>query len=302
MGSEGWGIYPQEGEPPKPVLRLAEEVEGDGGSVLAIYREPVGQAWQIFALLPMGQVQPTPYQRDLSQTHAKRLREVIKKLDRFIDPIVAVRHGPGEYWTPNGNHRRDALQKLKARYVPVILIPEPEVAFQILALNTEKAHNLKEKSLEVIRMFRGLLAEEPRKAEEDFAFQFEEAHFITLGLLYEKYPRFSGSVHAPILRRVDRFLKAALPKAYEERRHRAEVVEAADKLLTDIAARLKKRGILHPYVKNFVMARCNPLTRARKTLPPVDQTWEKVQAALETFDVDRIRTEDIARAAAFAAA
>ncbi len=301
MAGEGWGIFPQKGEPPGAVLILAGQVEGDGGSVLAIYREPVGQAWQIFALLPLEQVQPTPYQRDLSPTHAKRLREVIKKLDRFIDPVVVVRHGPGEYWTPNGNHRRDALQKLKARHIPVILIPEPEVAFQILALNTEKAHNLKEKSLEVIRMFRGLMEAEPRKAEEDFVFQFEEAHFITLGLLYEKYPRFSGSVHAPILRRVDTFLKNTLPKAYEERAHRAGLVEAADKLLTDAVARLKKRGIVHPYVKNFVMARCNPLTRARKTMPTFDQTWEKVQTALEKFDVDKIRTEDIARAAVFAA-
>ena len=301
MAGERWGIFPEKGEPPKAVLNLAGQVEGDGGSVLAIYREPVGQAWQIFALLPLEQVQPTPYQRDLSPTHAKRLREVIKKLDRFIDPVVVVRHGPGEYWTPNGNHRRDALQKLKANHIPVILIPEPEVAFQILALNTEKAHNLKEKSLEVIRMFRGLMQAEPRKAEEDFAFQFEEAHFITLGLLYEKSPRFSGSVHAPILRRVDSFLKNPLPQAYEERGQRAGLVEAADKLLTDAVTRLKKRGIVHPYVKNFVMARCNPLTRARKTMPTFDQTWEKVQAALEKFDVDKVRTEEIARAAVFVA-
>ncbi len=302
MAGEAWGVFPETAEPPRVLLGLVEQVQEDGGSVLAMYREPVGQAWQIFALLPIDQVQPTPYQRDLSAAHAKRLREVIQKLDRFVDPIVVIRHGPKQYWTPNGNHRRDALQKLKAKHIPVILIPEPAVAFQILALNTEKAHNLKEKSLEVIRMFRGLMQEEPRKAEEDFTLQFEEAHFITLGLLYEKYPRFSGSVHAPILRRVDSFLKQTLPKAYEERRHRAEVVEAADKLLTDVATRLKKRGIVHPYIKNFVMARCNPLTRARKTLLTFDQTWEKVQTALEKFDVDKIRTEDIARAAAFAAA
>jgi ParB family chromosome partitioning protein len=302
MAGESWGVFPQSGEPSKPVLALANQVTEDGGTVLAVYREPVGQTWQIFALLPLDQVQATPYQRDLSQTHAKRLREVIKKLARFIDPVVVVRHGPGEYWTPNGNHRRDALQKLKAKHIPVILIPEAEVAFQILALNTEKAHNLKEKSLEVIRMFRGLMDVEPRKAEEDFAFQFEEAPFITLGLLYEKYPRFSGSVHAPILRRVDTFLKSTLPKAYGERERRAGQVEAADQLLTDVVARLKKRGIVHPYIKNFVMARCNPLTRARKTLPGFDQTWEKVQAALERFDVDRVRTEDIARAAAVAPA
>jgi ParB family transcriptional regulator, chromosome partitioning protein len=297
MTSERWGIFPADAKPPQSVVGLAGEVESDGGAVLALYREPVGQAWQIFALLPMGQVQPTPYQRDLSATHAKRLREVIKKLDRFIDPVVVVRHGPGEYWTPNGNHRRDALQKLKATHVPAILIPEAEVAFQILALNTEKAHNLKEKSLEVIRMFRGLMEGAPRKTEEDFAFQFEEPHFLTLGLLYEKYPRFSGSVHAPILRRVDAFLKHALAKAYEERQHRAGLVERADALLSQVVARLKKRGIVHPYVKNFVMARVSPLTRARKTLPSFDQTWEKVQTNLEKFDPDAVRTEDIARAA-----
>jgi ParB family chromosome partitioning protein len=215
---------------------------------------------------------------------------------------VAVRHGPGEYWTPNGNHRRDALQKLKAKHVPAIVIAEPEVAFQILALNTEKAHNLKEKSLEVIRMFRGLMEETPRGTEEDFAFQFEEAHFITLGLLYEQAPRFSGSVHAPILRRVDAFLKQTLPKAYGERERRAEMVGTADRLLTDVVTRLKRRGIVHPYVKNFVMARVNPLTRARKTVPSFDQALTKLHAALEAFDVDKIRNEDIARAAVTTAA
>jgi ParB family chromosome partitioning protein len=297
MESSPWGIFPTNGQPPKPVLELAREVEADGGAVLGLYQEPVGQAWQIFALLPMAQVQPTPYQRDLSPTHAKRLKEVIKRLGRFIDPVVVVRHGPGEYWTPNGNHRRDALQKLKAKHVPAIVIPEAEVAFQILALNTEKAHNLKEKSLEVIRMFRGLMAEAPRSSEEDFAFQFEEAHFITLGLLYEQAPRFAGSVHVPILRRVDTFLKQTLPKAYGERERRAEMVATADTLLTDVVARLKRRGIAHPYVKNFVMARVNPLTRARKTVPSFEQALAKVQAALEAFDVDTIRNEDIARAA-----
>ncbi len=302
MDREMWGTFPRDGKPPEAVLTLAQAVEDDGGATLAIYQEPVGEGWQLFALLPLSSVQPTPYQRDLSLTHARRLREVIRKLDRFIDPVVAVRQAPGEYWTPNGNHRRDALQKLKAKWVPVILIPEREVAFQILALNTEKTHNLKEKSLEVVRMFRGLLEGEPRRKEEDYAFQFEEAYFITLGILYEKYPRLSGSVYAPILRRVDAFLKDALPKAYESREHRASMVEAADSLLSSVIARLKRRGIVHPYVKNFVMARCNPLTRARKTLPSFDQTWEKVQSSLEKFDVDAIRTEDIARASVLPAA
>jgi ParB family chromosome partitioning protein len=189
------------------------------------------------------------------------------------------------------------LLKLKATHIPVILIADPEVAFHILALNTEKAHNLKEKSLEVIRMFRGLREASPHRREEEFAFQFEEAYYVTLGILYEKYPRFSGSVHAPILRRVDTFLALRFAEADGERRERAERVEAADQRLGEVVARLKRRGIAHPYVKNFVMARVNPLTRARKTLPSFSQAWEMVQARLEHFDVDKIKTEDIARAA-----
>ena len=141
-------------EAPRAVRALAEQVESDGGRVLAVYREPVGDHWQIFCLLPPSKVAPTPYQRDLSPTHAKRLQDVVKKLDRFVDPIVVVSPEPGVYWTPNGHHRLRVLQKLKAEWCPAILMPEPEVAYQILALNTEKAHNLKEKSLEVIRMYR----------------------------------------------------------------------------------------------------------------------------------------------------
>ena len=301
MASVTLAIFPASEEPPRTVRALAEQVAEDGGVALAAYREPVGKNWQIFAILPLSKVKPTPYQRDLSKAHLEKLKKVITKLDRFVDPVVAVRGPDGGYWTPNGNHRRSALEKMKAATIPVILLAEPEVAFQILALNTEKAHNLKEKSLEVIRMFRGLMEDGTRKAEEDLAFRFEEPHFITLGLLYEKSPRFSGSVHAPILKRVDAFLKQALAKAYEERQHRAELVERADALLTQVAARLKKRGIVHPYVKNFVMARVNPLTRARKTLPSFDQTWEKLQANLDTFDPDTVKTEDIARAAVVSA-
>ncbi|HET9316242.1 MAG TPA: ParB N-terminal domain-containing protein, partial [Vicinamibacteria bacterium] len=133
-------------EPPAAVAALARQVEDDGGQALAVYREPVGDHWQIFCLLPRERVEPTPYQRDLSPTHAKRLLEVVKKIDRFVDPIVAVSPQPGLYWTPNGHHRLTALGKLKTEWVPAILIPDPDVAFQILALNTEKAHNLKEKS------------------------------------------------------------------------------------------------------------------------------------------------------------
>jgi ParB family transcriptional regulator, chromosome partitioning protein len=94
-------------------------------------------------------------------------------------------------WTPNGSHRLIALKVLGAQTIIGLPVLEPEVAFTILALNTEKAHNLREKSLETIRMARALAGTSRRK-ETDFAFECEEASFLTLGLWDEKRPRIRG--------------------------------------------------------------------------------------------------------------
>src|SRR6059036_3018148 len=295
-----WVTYP-ETEPPRPARELAEQVERDGGHVLALYQEPVGDHWQIFCLLPREKVEASPYQRDLSPTHVKRLTESIKRLDRFVDPIVVISPKPGVYWTPNGNHRRTVLDKLKADFIPAILVVEPEMVFEVLPLNVEKAHNLKEKSLEVIRMYRALAKEEPETTEESWTFQFESAHFITLGLLYEENKRFAGGAFAPILRRVDKFLKHALPKDLETRQERAGLVRETDAALGEVVAKIKKRGINHPYVKNYVLARTTPLTRARKTLPPFEQTFKKLCENLEEFDVSKVRYDEIQRSAIMSA-
>jgi ParB family chromosome partitioning protein len=286
---------------PKPVRALCERVAADGGQALAVYREPIGGHWQVFCLLPLEKVAPTPYQRDLSPTHVKRLLEVVREIDRFVDPVVVVSPEPGVYWTPNGHHRRTALEKLKAKTVPAILIAEPEVAYQILALNTEKAHNLKEKSLEVIRMYRGLAEAEPRRGETDYAFQFESPHLVTLGLLYEVNRRFAGGAFAPILKRVDAFLEGTFQKTLPVRETRGEKVRAVDGALATVVAALKKRGISHPFVKNYVLARTTPLTRQRKTLPSFDQTFTRLLANIEAFDVSKVRYEDLQRTALVAA-
>jgi ParB family transcriptional regulator, chromosome partitioning protein len=289
-------VYPEK-EPSKAARALADQVARDGGQVLAVYQEPIGEHWQLFCLLPRTKLAASPYQRDVSPTHVKRLTEAVKRIDRFVDPILAVSPEPGVYWTPNGNHRRTALDKLKADYVPAILVVEPEVAFQVLPLNTEKAHNLKEKSLEVIRMYRALVEQQPTSSEDDWALQFESPHFITLGLLYETNKRFAGGAFAPILRRVDKFLKGTLRKGLEERIERAELVRSVDETLAQVVAKVRKRGINHPYVKNYLLARTTPLTRARKTLPSFEQTFRKLRDNLEDFDVTRVRYDEIQRSA-----
>jgi ParB family transcriptional regulator, chromosome partitioning protein len=296
-----FAVSPKSDKPPRAIEELAAAIQADGGDALAAFEDPIGGHWHIFAMLPLSLVEGTPYQRDLSPAHLKRMVEVMKKLDRYTEPIVAVR-SDGRYWTPNGNHRRAAATKAGAKSIPAIVVPEPEVAFQILALNTEKAHNLRDKALEVIRMYRARLEQHPRSAEKEFAFEFERAHFITLGLLYEKKPKFSGGAYAPILSRVDNFLAKPLKEAFGEREERAAQVERADELVTDLVVQGKKRGLVHPYLKNFIIARSNPLTRARKTIPTCNAALNSLIKALSEFDLDKIHFGQIRAAAQIAAA
>jgi ParB family transcriptional regulator, chromosome partitioning protein len=294
-------IYPRNGKPPQAVVELASAIEADGGAALAAYQEPLGSHWQLFAMVPAAKLKPTPFQRDLSPAHLKRLTEVMKKLDRFTEPVLVVRED-GAYWTPNGNHRRAAATKLGGGFIPAIVVPESAVAFQILALNTEKAHNLKDKALEVIRMYRAHLERTPQTPEKDFDFEFERAYFATLGILYEKNGRFSGGVYAPLLSRVDNFLSKRLREAIEEREERAAQVERAAEVLASLAARGKKRGLTHPYLKNYIVARCNPLTRARKNLPSCRAALNSLIKALEEFDLGAVHFGQIQGAAQIAAA
>jgi ParB family chromosome partitioning protein len=150
-------------------------------------------------------------------------------------------------------------------------------------------------------MYRALAEEQPSSTEEDWAFQLESAHLITLGLLYEDNRRFAGGAFAPILRRVDKFLEVPLRRGLDERRERAELVRAADQALGAVVAKIKKRGINHPYVKNYVLARTTPLTKQRKTLPGFVQTFRKLRENVEGFDVGKVRYEDIQRSAIMAA-
>lgn len=295
-----WGRFPDR-EPPAAARKLAEQVEADGGEVLAVYQEPIGQHWQIFCMLPLAQVDASPFQRNLSPTHTKKLQAVMKKLDRFVDPIVAVREGEGVYHTPNGNHRRAALKQLRSKWIPAVLSVEPELAYSLLALNTEKAPNLKDRSLEVIRLYRTLAELQPRTTETARSYEFESPHFITLGLLYEQNLRFAGGAFQPILKRVDSFLKGTLRANLPEREERAEAVREVDRSLGEVVTKLKKRGINHPYVKSFVLARVTPLSRTRKTLPSFAVTFRKLHQNLEEFDVAAVRYDEVARTALFAA-
>jgi ParB family chromosome partitioning protein len=278
-----------------PADALAPLVERDGGAVLGAYRDPFGGKPVLIVSLPIDRVEPTPFQRDPSDPHVKRLMRVIETLGRFLDPLIVVRHDD-RYWTPNGNHRLQAMRRLGAKAVVALLIPEPDVAYQILALNTEKAHNLREKSLETIRMARAL-ADDVRESEEAFAFQFEEPSYLTLGAAYESRPRLSGAVYRSVLRRIDEFLDKPLSKAVTERERRARLVLAIDDRVTAIVDKLKARGMTSPYLRPFVVARINPIRFSKSTSFDFDEVIQKMTTAAGKFNIDRVKPEEVTKAA-----
>jgi ParB family chromosome partitioning protein len=272
---------------------LALQVERDGGAVIGRYREPFGGHPLILAALPVDRVEPTPYQRDPSDAHVKRLMTVIEKIGEFLDPIVAVPED-GHYLTPNGNHRLQALKKLGVKTIMALLVPDPQVAFKILALNTEKAHNLREKSLETIRMARAL-AGKSDATEESFAFEFEQPAFLTLGVCYEERPRLSGGAYQPILRRVDTFLDEPIAKAVKERERRARRILKLDDAVSAAVEKLKAKGLTSPYLKPFVVARVNYTRFSKATSFDFDETLDKIVASAQRFNVDRVRQEDVVK-------
>jgi len=274
---------------------LGDHISADGGAVLASYREPFGGTPVVLAALPIDRVEPTPFQRDPSLPHVKRLMNVLETLGRFLDPLIVVRQDEA-YWTPNGNHRLQAMRKLGAKAVVALVIPDPDVAFKILALNTEKAHNLKEKSLETIRMLRALADARTGKTEREYVFEFDQPAFLTLGAAYEQRARLSGGAYHSLLRRIDDFLDERLPAALRERERRAGRVVAIDDQVGKIVDRLKKKGLTSPYLRPFVVARINPIRFSTSTEFDFDDVLDRMDRNAAKFNVDKIRQEDVVRA------
>jgi ParB family chromosome partitioning protein len=275
-------------------------IEKAGGVVTGQYLDPLGGQPLLLAVLPIDQIEPTPFQRDVSDMHHKKLADVIDRTGIFLDPIIAITAPKDGFWTPNGGHRLAAMRRLGAKAITALVVPKREVAWQILALNTEKAHNLKDKSLEVIRIFRNLL--EPfdglrgsataDRPEKGFAYYFEEASFITMGLCYEQAPRFSGGVYHSFVRRLTEFSGDSLAKSLKVHERHATMLLELDAKVAEVVAQLKAKGFVSPYLKAFVVGRSNPL-RFMKEPPALEDLIATIRGKVERFNVDKIKQEDI---------
>ncbi|HYN14005.1 MAG TPA: ParB N-terminal domain-containing protein [Burkholderiales bacterium] len=271
-------------------------VEESGGVVLGCYNDPLGNNPLLFAVLPIERIEPTPFQRDLSQMHHRKLADVLERTGMFLDPVIAVTAPETGFWTPNGRHRLEAMRRLGARAITALIVPRREIAWQILALNTEKAHNLREKALEVIRIYRGLIEEDAARAEEQFSFYLEEASLVTLGVCYERNGKFAGGAYNPIVRRLQSFSKEALRASIRKHENSAGLLMELDEHVTAAVARLKEKGFVSPYLRAFVVARINPLRWIQGEPPPLEEVLKTMRSRAAKFNVDKVKQSDLAGA------
>jgi ParB family transcriptional regulator, chromosome partitioning protein len=273
---------------------VAERVESVGGHLLGSYSDPLGKQPILVAILPIDSVEPTPFQRDLSQVHHRKLADVLDRTGMFLDPIIAVTAPEKGFWTPNGMHRLMAMRRLGARAITALVVPKREIAWQILALNTEKAHNLREKALEVIRIYRGLLDEDGSRAESGFSFYLEEASLVTLGICYERNGKFAGGAYNPVVRRLESFSEEPISKSIKRHEKTAELLMDLDARVSEAVKKLKDKGFVSPYLRTFVVARINPLRWIQGEPPPLEEVLKTMRDRAARFNVDKIKQSDLA--------
>jgi len=131
--------------------------------------------------------------------------------------------------------------------------------------------------------------------EESYALEFEEPALATLGFAYEQRGRLSGGAYHPILRKVDGWLPGRLRDALPERRARAALLLEYDEAVSAAVAALKARGFNSPYLRNFVVARTNPLRFIKGEPPPIDELLSTMTKRARGMDANKIKTEDVAR-------
>jgi ParB family chromosome partitioning protein len=282
------------------IAAMTALVEQAGGAAIGAYREPLSGRSLLLAALPFAAVQPTPFQRDLSPTHARRLADRIDETGAFLDPLIVVRGEDGQLWTPNGRHRLAAAKFLGLRQITALISPDESLAYRILALNTEKAHNLKDRSLEVVRMARSLARRDGKAKESQFTAEFEAPELLTLGLVYEQNLRFGGGAYSPMLKKVDRFSDAPLAASLREREGFASRLTEIDAAVKRIVAQLQKRGFQSPYLRNYIVARINPVrfhkTKKGDTKPamPIAAALTRMAASAKKFDAGSVTNRDLA--------
>jgi len=190
----------------------------------------------------------------------------------------------------------DGVRGLGALAMTALVVSKCEFFLYIDTATTEKAHNLREKSLEVIRVYRGLIDEDAKRPESRFAYYLEEASLVTMGICYERNGKFAGGAYNPIVRRLERFSEESLTSSLKKHERHADLLMALDERVGAVIAKLKARGFVSPYLRAFVVARINPLRWIQGEPPPLEDVLATMRERAGKFNTEKVKQEDLASA------
>lgn len=247
------------------------------------FKEPLKRRDLEFVILPVASLSVISHQRKPSDTHVRRVVDSIERVG-FLAPLVVVESDDDGYLVIDGQHRLLAAKELGLRRVPVVVAPR-SAARRMLTLNVEKEPNIRDRSAVALSIYRELVDAHPRTLEHDAEVvdSVQQAHYVTLGLGYERSGRLAGSAFESILRKCDGFLADPLAGCLPVREHRADQVVEAHRLVRAVADQLKELGAWHEFVGAQIVAYANPLKRARKQ-HSFDDTFKKMIAKLHELE------------------
>ena len=118
--------------------------------------------------------------------------------------------------------------------------------------------------------------------------------------MYEKSSRFAGGAYSSFLKKVDRFSERT-PRRQSARTGGLCVAAAGNRRPDQTHhCALQKRGFKSPYLRNYVVARINPVRfhKAKKgdTKPPMPlaQALTRMAAAAKNFKIESVSNSDLA--------
>jgi ParB family transcriptional regulator, chromosome partitioning protein len=222
------------------------------------------------------------HQRKARPAHLKALTASMERIG-FLTPLVAIERD-GRYVIIDGQHRLQAGRELGIKDFPVLVVPAG-LTRRMMSLNVEQPLNIRERCVIALSIYREMLEETPRRAEDngEVVDAIEAAHLVTLGLAYERSGRLAGSAFEGILKKCDGFLDSPLADAYEVRQGRAEKVLEAAKAVKAVEEALKARGAWHSMARYQIISYANPTKRARKA-SDFDKTFSKFLATLSDLE------------------
>jgi ParB family chromosome partitioning protein len=117
---------------------------------------------------------------------------------------------------------------------------------------------------------------------------------VTLGIAYQRKPKFGGGAYHPVLRRLEEFSDEPIRSALKVHERRATLLLELEEKVAEAVAKLKERGLQSPYLRSFVVARVNPLRWIQGELPPVEKVLQTMRDRAARFNADKIKQQDLA--------